>query len=200
MLRWGRVEVTGGFLLIGAALFYLDGQGLLLWAGLACLLHELGHMGAIYALGGRVARLRLSVAGAEMALSAARRLGPGAQVLCAVAGPVTNLGLAVLSAALAERLGEGWFLFAGLNLSLGAFNLLPVEQLDGGRIVYWSISLLWSQQAARRAVSLLSRLTVLALLLAGGVLFWVTGANFTLLVTALWLSASLFLPQKKKIG
>lgn len=201
MLRWGRIEVTGGFLLLAAALYYLDSQGLILWAGLACALHELGHLAAIYGLGGRVARLRLSVTGAEMALSAARPLGPGGQVLSALSGPVTNLALAWMAARLGSGgLGECWFFFAGLNLSLAAFNLLPVAQLDGGRAVYWLVTLLWSPGAAERAVGILSRLTATGLLLAGGALLWATGTNFTLLVTAFWLSTSIFLPQSKKIG
>lgn len=200
MLRFGRVEITGGFLLMAATLYYFDSQGFLLWAALACGLHELGHYAAIFFLGGRASRLRLSAVGAEMTLSAARPLGPLAQLLAALAGPVTNLALAMLCARLAGRMGEGWFVFAGLNLSLAAFNLLPVAQLDGGRAVYWLLVLLWSPHAAERAVRILSVVTAIALLLAGGALLWATGANFTLIVTALWLSTSLFLPQKRKIG
>ena len=36
MLRWGRIEVSGGFLLVAAALYYLDTQNLLPWAAAAC--------------------------------------------------------------------------------------------------------------------------------------------------------------------
>ncbi len=189
----GRVEVTGGFLLLAAALYYLDDQGILLWAALACAIHELGHVLAIYALGGRVSRLRVSLSGAEMALSAAHPLGPGGHCLAALAGPVSNLAVAMLSA----RMGENWFLFAGLNLGVAAFNLLPMAQLDGGRALYYLIALLWSTLAASRVTDILSRVMSLLLLLAGGVLLWVTRVNFTLLVTALCLAASL---KKTKMG
>ena len=43
MLRWKRVEISAGALLLGAALYYLDEQGVLLMAFCACALHELGH-------------------------------------------------------------------------------------------------------------------------------------------------------------
>lgn len=183
---------------MAAALYYLDNQGFILWAGLACALHELGHILAIYGLGGRVSKLRLSVSGAEMVLSAVRPLGPGAQLLAALSGPVTNLALAALASNLAAKMGEGLYVFAGLNLSLAAFNLLPVAQLDGGRAVYHFVVLLWSAHAAQCTVRILSQLTVVVLLLAGMALLWVTRANFTLLVTALWLSASIYLPQRGK--
>lgn len=198
MLRWRRVEVTGGFLLLAAVLYYLDDQGLFLLTGLAAALHELGHLAAIYGLGGRVARLRLSVTGAEMTLSATRILGPGARLLAALSGPVTNLAFASLSAGLGAYLGEDAFLFAGLNLSLAAFNLLPMEQLDGGQALGQLVTLLWSPQAAERTVRVISKLMAAALLLGGVVLLWVTRANFTLLVMAMWLAASLHGPKRRK--
>ena len=70
MLRWKRVEISAGALLLGAALYYLDEQGVLLMAFCACALHELGHWLVIRALGGRVTALRITCVGAEMRLSA----------------------------------------------------------------------------------------------------------------------------------
>lgn len=194
MLRWGRVEVTGGFLLLAAALYYLDGQNILPWAACACFCHELGHLLAIHAMGGRVARIRLSLTGAEMALSAARPLGLGGNLVSSLAGPIANLALALLAAGAGER----WYLFAGLNLSLAAFNLLPVAQLDGGRAVYSLVAILWSRQTAEQVVDILSKAMVWGLMLAGGALFWVTRTNFTLLVTASWLTLSLSVPKGRK--
>ncbi len=69
MLRWKRVEISAGALLLGAALYYLDEQGVLLMAFCACALHELGHWLVIRALGGRVTALRITCVGAEMRLS-----------------------------------------------------------------------------------------------------------------------------------
>ena len=78
--------------------------------------------------------LKLSVTGAELILSGTRPLGYGAQFLAAVSGPVANLAAALLAARLAERGGgEVLWVFAGLNLGLAGFNLLPMSQLDGGR-------------------------------------------------------------------
>ena len=184
----GRIEITGGFLLVVALFYYLDNQNIFFWAATAGIIHELGHALAIYGLGGKISGVRVTAAGAEMALSAARPLGAGARCLAAAAGPVSNLA----AAALAARMGEGWFLFAGLNLGLAAFNLLPMAQLDGGQIIYHLTALLWSSCEAERVMSALSWVTALALLLAGGLALWITRTNFTLLLTAIWLSASLW--------
>ena len=37
-MRWGCLEVSGGFLLLAAFLYYMDTQGVVLW-GAACLLY-----------------------------------------------------------------------------------------------------------------------------------------------------------------
>ena len=77
--------MSGGALLLLAALYYLDGQGVLPLALGACALHEGGHWLAIRALGGRVAALRITCVGAEMRLSARLPLGYGAQIIAALA-------------------------------------------------------------------------------------------------------------------
>ena len=113
MLRWKRVEISAGALLLGAALYYLDEQGVLLMAFCACALHELGHWLVIRALGGRVTALRITCVGAEMRLSARCPLGYWQQIAAALAGPAVNL----LAARMAVGLGtEGAYCFAGLNL------------------------------------------------------------------------------------
>ncbi|MEG1878283.1 MAG: site-2 protease family protein [Pseudoflavonifractor sp.] len=187
MLRWRRLEVSGGFLLVLAMVYYLDGQNLLPWALLACGCHELGHICALHVLGGRVRRLRLSAMGAELVLAATHPLGHGAQALAALAGPAVNLLLAIFTA----QMGERFYLFAGLNLALAAFNLLPVTQLDGGRALAALVALLWSPGAGAGALQALSAATLLCLLLGGGLLLRQGGTGFTLLIGAIWLAAPL---------
>ena len=79
--------------------------------------------------------------------------------LSALAGPVSNLALAMVFALLLRFLGYGFlmqrtypteltatmasfailFLYYGvyMNITLAVFNLLPVPPLDGSRLLYW---------------------------------------------------------------
>lgn len=178
-LHLGRVEVTSGFLLAAAALLYLDQSGILPWALAACACHELGHWAVIRLTGGRIAVLRLSAVGAELRLSALSRQSRAGRCLSALAGPGTNLFLALLC----SRLGDGgWHTFTGMNLTLGCFNLLPVGQLDGGQALACLLGDRW--YAVSEVISLA---TAAVLTLAGVVAFWLTRSNFTLLLTAAWL-------------
>ena len=97
---------------------------------LAALCHELGHLGALTLAGVRAERLRLTAFGAELRADT-RYLPYGVEILCTLAGPTVNLALAPLLARLC-----GDYLLAGANLLLGAFNLLPLANLDGGRALY----------------------------------------------------------------
>lgn len=189
ILRWGRIEVSGGFLLLAALLWYLDEDGTLLLVGAACVLHEAAHCAAIWGLGGRISGLRLSATGAELTLSGTRPLGHTAQFLTAVSGPVANLAAALVAARLAERGGEeALWVFAGLNLGLAGFNLLPMSQLDGGRALRSLAGIFLPETAADALAAALSWAACAAILVLGGLLFWQNRTNFTMLLTALWLA------------
>lgn len=133
---WGfpdrpRLEASPGFLLLLGALFWLDeGVGLLPWGLAACAVHELGHVAAAFFCGGRVERLSLTAVGAELSFSYRAPLSYWQDSLVALAGPAVNLAAGGLFWALGRHLP------AALSLGIGAFNLLPIQPLDGGRVMY----------------------------------------------------------------
>ena len=185
---WGlperlRLEVSPGFLLLLGVLYWLDeGVGLLVWGLLACVVPELGHVVAALAFGGRAERLSLSVVGAELSFSYRAPLTYWQDSLVALAGPAANLLLGGLFFAL-DR-----YLPAVLSLGIGAFNLLPILPLDGGRVLYGlladKLDLDWADRFLTAAAGCL-----VGLLAGVGVIAAVHYANVTLLLTALWLLA-----------
>ena len=185
---WGlperpRLEASPGFLLLLGVLYWLDeGVGLLLWGLLACAVHELGHVAAALALGGRVERLSLTAVGAELSFSYRAPLTYGQDSLVALAGPASNLVLGGLFFILNRQLP------AVLSLGVGAFNLLPILPLDGGRVLYGLLADNLDPDWADRFLTAASGCLV-GLLAGVGVVAAVHYANVTLLLTALWLLA-----------
>ncbi len=180
-----RVEISPGFLLLLGVLFWLDeGVGLLPWGLLACLLHELGHIAAAISFGGWVKELSLSAVGAELRIGYDAPLRYAKDSLVALAGPAANLLAGGLFTVL------GWKLAAASSLAVGAFNLLPILPLDGGRVVYSLLADHLDFDWAERLMTALSGCLV-GVLVGVGTVAAVHYANVTLLITALWLLAGM---------
>jgi len=183
----GRVEATGEFLLLMAWLNYLDRQGIVPMAMAACLLHELGHWAVIRLLGGQISLVRLTAVGAEMVLRCP--MGYWQEGVSALAGPGVNLLLALIFCA-----WPGGAVFAGLNLVLACFNMLPAGRLDGGRALYCTLALLAGPEWAGRIGRCLDGIWAAVLLVCGALLARF-GGNITLLLVSLWLLTAA-LPEK----
>lgn len=122
-----RIKIRDSFLILLSVLFFLDENGVLFLFLLAAAAHEAGHFVALYLCGGRFLYLELSAAGALLRY---RAKGRTVQRLCiAAAGPAASF----LCAALAAQ-GQA-YAFAGANVLLGAFNLLPILPLDGWTVL-----------------------------------------------------------------
>lgn len=157
---------------------YWDTQQLLPMVLCAATLHELGHCAAVYMVRGRIALLRLSAVGAQLALEGT--LSYKQEMLCALAGPVFNVGAAVLAAC------SGWETFAGINLVLGIFNLLPIRALDGGRFIGCAVALVLGQETGGRICKIVDFMFAASVAAVGVMLFFVNG-SLTLLLIAVWL-------------
>lgn len=181
--EWPQVRVSPGFLLLLGLLFWLDeGIGLLPWGLLACGLHEMGHIVAAAALNGSVKEISLTAVGAELRINYDTPLTYGQDSGVSLAGPAANLLWGLLAAAL------HWELAAAVALAIGAFNLLPILPLDGGRVVYGLLAERLDPDWAQRLMTALSGCLV-GILVGVGAVAAVHYANVTLLLTAVWLLA-----------
>lgn len=189
--KW-KWDVRGSFCILLSVLLFLDEQNIVPWALLACLLHELGHLSAIYMLGGRVRVIRLSAVGAEIVPTRQAMFSYVEEIIIIAAGPITSLLVALLGAYLLKNLqSEVAFLFCGLNLMAGLFNLLPVGPLDGGRLLRIMIAKHCHTPDSDRIYQCITACFAGLLLYLGFFYVVKLSGNITLIVTGVWLLSTL---------
>ena len=116
------IETDGGFWIVLGLMVLLFPVRVLAGLLLAALIHELGHILAIWVCGGTILRISLHPGGARIT---AAPLEPGRELICILSGPAAG-AMTVLA----------WKIFPELamaGLLQTVFNLLPLPNLDGGR-------------------------------------------------------------------
>ena len=174
-----HVRVSAGFVLLILWFAVVNGGELLMIVLNAAAVHELGHWLVLRCFHAEIRRLRVGILGAVLETDCSR-LSYGRELAAVLAGPAANL----LCASLLSLFGDKTAVAVGAHLVLGAFNLIPLRPLDGGRalhlLVAWWLGP-WSADLAVRWTG-----TVVALCLAGGlcILMHETGGSLWLLPAA----------------
>lgn len=154
-----RKKLCGlGTVFLLALAYALDTEGVFPYFVAATVLHELGHVAAVYACGGRVRGFAPVPFGFCIRFDG--MLSYWRDAVIAGGGAAMNLMSAFcLSVAAKYSPGvEALPLAAGVNLLLGLFNLLPALPLDGGRMLYALMAQLTDDRRAlmvTRVVSLI---------------------------------------------
>lgn len=87
--------------------------------------------------------------------------------------------------------------FAGANMLLLFYNLLPVDTLDGGQALYLMLSSKLSEETTDKIMLIVSLIVLLPCTIFGFLLLFRSKYNFTLLLTSLYLISMIFLKHVK---
>lgn len=172
---WPSIRISAGFCLLAGWFAAVNGWRPLAAVLGAAVLHEAGHWIVLRLLGAEVLGLRVGLLGAV--LETGGGLSYGGELAAVLAGPAANL----LGALALGTLGPAWIPAVGAQLVLGAFNLLPVRPLDGGRALYLAAAWLAGPEAGERAARWTGALTALVLAVCLGELMRRTGGSLWLL-------------------
>jgi len=166
-------------LLQGGAGAALDGLGLILAVFATVVLHELSHALTARRFGIRTRDILLLPIGGVSSLERMPEK-PGQELLVALAGPATNLVIALVLLGIVRVTGGplgpeslqvvgGQFLtkLMWINVSLAAFNLLPAFPMDGGRVLRAALGLRMSHARATEVAARLGQAMALLLGMLG---------------------------------
>lgn len=162
-MKQSKIQVGYDFVLLLCLVYLFDSQNLLPTTLLAAALHELGHWIVIRICKVPVSQFRLSAFGACITLENPSSVSYCKEFWIAFGGPL--FGLLVAFVAAQFRLD----LFAGINFTLSAFNLLPILPLDGGRMLRAGLCQLFSVSEIDRVFSIFG--IFLAFCMMAGCLF-----------------------------
>lgn len=132
-------------------------------------IHELAHIAAARALGVKILEIRLMPFGGSARMENPYRLPPRKMIPVAAAGPLANLALLFIGAALAQWRALSPAVaadFVRINVVLFLFNLLPAFPLDGGRILYALLEAPLGERIALKTGIMTGRMLASALILA----------------------------------
>lgn len=149
--------------------------------------HEAGHLVMLALFRVPVAAVWLAPMGAVIVAPGQEKLSYGRDLAATLAGAAVNLLVGLAAARL-----RGNYLFAGANILLAAYNLLPLEGLDGGRALRLVLSWIWEPITAQRICQRVN-LIALSLLIGGAAALVIsTGGGVFLLVGALGMALRQF--------
>lgn len=121
------VTVSPLFFIVMIWVFFTNQMTMFLSCFFALCLHEMGHITMIFALKEKIAIFRIVPIGFSCRLKNQSKVLRKNMIRILVAGPAVNFLMAGLFFLWTKE-------FAMMNFLLGAFNLLPVGKLDGGRL------------------------------------------------------------------
>ncbi|HZJ78861.1 MAG TPA: site-2 protease family protein [Clostridia bacterium] len=120
------------------------------------------------------------------------------EAVAALAGPLVNIVLAVILVFLYKYNHNELILFSiAVNCGLGALNLLPIEPLDGSRVLHALLSRKLSESRSEQITRAVSFAFLLPLAACGFYILIKSGYNITLLIVVIYASVLLMFKKNK---
>lgn len=160
--------------------------------------HETGHLLALRHFGSYPQKIKLTLF--DIAIIDRKKINRSdkAELIITLAGVTVNFILAIISYFLLTVTKNPCIeIFFNTNLTLGFFNILPVDSLDGGQALFILLSKKFSPFTSMKILDIISFIILIPVAVMGFLVLLQSKYNFTLLLTALYLIAIILLKNKK---
>lgn len=173
-----KIHVSFFFGLTVALMGLFDKTGSVFFCLLSGIIHEAGHLTVLLLSREKPKDIYITPFGMRIERREENLTKISREILCAFAGPLVNI--------------LAWIVFKGsdfseINLTIGLFNLLPCEPLDGNKILENFLKLKFSQEATDKISLIVSCITVFPVAVFGFIILFRSRYNFSLLLISFYM-------------
>ena len=180
-----KIKVEPSFIITLVTLLITNEAKYVFFMLLSALVHEIGHILTLTALGVKIKALVLGLFGGTLVLEK-RLISYPRETLVALSGPSVNIVFSlVLFMVLRHGFSEDIFFLFLSNVFYGVFNLLPISNLDGGAALHALLLTKKELYDAERISRFISRLTLFFLAVISLYLVSLSAFNVSLFVVTL---------------
>lgn len=182
-----KIYISVPFTAFIALMFLFDRTGTMGLSLAGAALHEAGHIVAMKLLGTMPKRIELRPAVVNI-VKPQRAVSLADDIKILLAGPTAGmLAAAAATAIYLFSAGRMWLCFAAVNATLTFFNLLPVSELDGGRILENILILKFSSDTAEKVMTAVSCIFTALVTAVGAAVAWSRRGSAALLICGIYL-------------
>lgn len=187
-----KIYVSFVFMSLISLFLIIDKTGLFLPMAVAAIFHEFGHLFFMWLFGCQPKEINLIPGSVQIVASYS--VGENKNNIILLAGPFVNILIfIILYVNYCFFNDDGHITFAFINLLLGVFNLLPINGLDGGNVVYNMAFYKWGIKRAEQILKIITIIFAILLIIVA-IMLTVSGkTNLSAYILAVYLILSVLL-------
>ncbi len=192
-LKGIKVEITFIFVAFISFVISLEVPSNVVITILSSMLHEIGHLITMISLDNKPLKVRFEMTGINIIRNQETAISVKNEIFISFGGPIINAFITFICCIIFAFYNSEWVLtFACINLIIMIFNLLPIKKLDGGRILYYLLSIKFDFMACSKILKITSLCFIFVIFVWGIYVFIVSHFNFSLIIIAIFLLISYF--------
>lgn len=186
-------EITFLFVALITFMITLNAPSNVLITIASSLLHEMGHLLTMSAVGNKPQAVRFEITGMNIKRQQSIKISTKNELLIALGGPFANAIIFIICCfVICFYQSEFIMTIACINLILMFFNLLPVKRLDGGMALFFLLSRRFDTEICSKILKITSVIFITIIYIWGIYVFVANGSNFSVIIIAIFLTLSMF--------
>lgn len=197
-LRHLCIEISFPLVALMTAVIIFDTSMSVMICFASVIAHEAGHILALKYFGSYPRKIKLTLF--DIAIIDCKKITRSnkAELIITLAGVTVNFILAIISYLIINFFKNSYIeMFLNTNFTLGLFNILPIDSLDGGQALFILLSTKFSPFTSMKILDVISFIVLIPVAVIGFLVLLQSKYNFTLLLTALYLITIILLKNKK---